>query len=128
MSGKIRFEHNREHDVVIATVDWTIRTEKDARAWYKEYENYFAKLGGRKIDMIFELSKFTVHPRVAPLFGELRAKLLKHTNRSYRVKFEDGRTRTLMYTSAVLHGIAADNYATIEDAIEQLERDRAARR
>jgi len=123
--GKLKFQFRAEYDVVIVTVDWYIETEDDLDPWYRAYESYFCKHFKRKVDVVFDLTKFRLSPRVAQRFGEVRARLLRaYTNRSYRVN-ADPIVRTAMYTSNVLHGAPTNEFVSIEAALEQLLRDRA---
>ena len=125
MPGSIKFVHRALVDVVIAHVDWTIETEEDCVAWYREYERYFNARFTRKVDLILELSKFHVGPRIATHWGEYRARVLSEfTTRSYRVK-QPARERTYMYTSSAIHGAPANEFASIEQAIAALLADRA---
>src|SRR5829696_6036141 len=123
--GKLKFQFRAEHDVLIVTVDWYIETEDDLDPWYSAYESYFRKHFKRKVDVIFDLTKFRLSPRVAQPFGKVRARLLReYTNRSYRVH-ADPIVRTAMYTSNVLHGAPTNEFVSIEAALDQLLRDRA---
>jgi hypothetical protein len=124
---KIKFRYLAEHDVVLATVEWQLDSQKDVEDWQKAYEDYFSRNHkGRKVDVIFELSKFSVSPRMGAAFGEARAKMMtEFTRRTYRVNLDDA-TRTAMYTSRVLHGAAANEFDSVEDAIAQLKLDRAS--
>ncbi len=124
-AGKLKFQFRAEHDVVIVTVDWHIETEDDLDPWYQAYASYFRKHFQRKVDVIFDLTKFQLSPRVAQRFGEVRAKLLReYTNRSYRVH-ADPVVKTAMYTSRVLHGAPTNEHPSIEAALDQLLKDRA---
>jgi hypothetical protein len=125
MAGHFNFAYRAKEDVVIVKVSWNLETNADVDAWFEAYRAHFDKHFRRKIDAIFDLTDFHVHPRVAPRFGELRAKLLaEYTGRTYRVHL-DPKTKAFMYTSRVLHGGAANDFASIEDAIAQLRADRA---
>jgi hypothetical protein len=124
MPGQIKFVHRALLDVVIAYVDWTIETEEDCLAWCDEYKRYFTGRFNRKVDLILELSKFHVNPRIATHWGKYRAQVLgEFTSRSYRVK-QSALERTFMYTSSVLHGAPANHFQTIDQAIEALIKDR----
>jgi len=126
MRGRIKFSHRALLDVVVAKVDWNIQTEDDVLAWHQEYRAFFTGRFNRKIDLILELSKFHVSPRVATFFGEHRARVLSEfTRRSYRVK-QSLRERTYMYTSSAIHGAPANHYETIDDAVAAMLADRAA--
>src|SRR5260221_10096184 len=126
--SKIRFRYLAEHDWGVAYVDWQVESMRDVQEWRAAYEDYFIRNHrGRLVDVIFDLSKFTVSPRIASLFGEARAKMLKEfTGRTYRVRV-DAATRIAMYTSRVLYGAPANEFESIEAAIAQLKADRAAR-
>jgi hypothetical protein len=126
MRGRIKFSHRALLDVVVAEVDWTIETEEEVLLWYEEYRSFFTGRFTRKVDLILELSKFHVAPRVATLMGEYRARVLSEfTRRSYRVK-QSSRERTFMYTSSAIHGAPANHYNSIDDAIAAMLADRAA--
>jgi hypothetical protein len=125
MAGRIRFLYRTLYDVVIAYVDWRIETEEDLSAWCREYDAYFKGRFSRKVDLILELSKFRLNPRVAPEFGVQRARILEEfTNRSYRVK-QAAPERTFMYTARVLKGGPANHFETIDEALKALLEDRA---
>jgi hypothetical protein len=126
--GRIRFAYRALYDVVIATVDWALNTEEDVLTWYEEYQRYFTSTFDRKVDVIFELANFTVSPKIAALFGEYRAKMLREfTGLTYRVHLSTT-ARTLMYTSSALTGAPANEFPSIEAAIAALENDRSAGR
>jgi hypothetical protein len=126
MRGRgLKFQYRAEHDVVIVTVDWTIDAENDLDPWFQEYASYFRKHFKRKVDAIFDLTKFHLNPRMARRFGEVRAKLLReYMRRTYRVNLEPV-VKTAMYTSHVLHGAPANDFPSIEAALKQLLADRA---
>jgi hypothetical protein len=126
MSGRIKFTYRAKEDVLVAVVAWHLETDEDLDAWFAECVAYFKKQKlSRKLDVIFELSDFRVHPRVAPRFGELRSTLLaEYSRRTYRVKM-DRTTKAFMYTSRALHGAPANDFPTIEAALRQLAIDRA---
>lgn len=125
MPGKIKFNYRASHDVVVASVDWTIETEEDVLVWYEEYRAYFTGRFPRKVDIVLELSNFHVNPRVGTFFGKYRAQVLSEfTNRSYRVN-QLPRERTFMYTSSALHGAPANHFASVDDAIAAMLVDRS---
>ncbi len=123
--SKIKFRYLAEHDAVLATVDWQLETLKDVEEWLAAYVEYFTRHhSGKKIDLILDLSKFTISPRVGAAFGEARAKLVaEYAKRTYRVNV-DAATKTAMYTSRVIHGATANDFPSIEDALAQLRVDR----
>jgi hypothetical protein len=126
MKGRIKFSYRAVLDVVVADVDWTVETEEDVLQWYEEYRAFFSGRFPRKVDLILELSKFHISPRIATLLGEYRARVLaEFTRRSYRVN-QAHRERTFMYTSSALHGAPANHYESIEDAIKAMLADREA--
>ncbi|HEY4103033.1 MAG TPA: hypothetical protein VGM44_04045 [Polyangiaceae bacterium] len=124
--SRIKFRYLAAHDVLLIHVDWPIETLEDIADWTRAFQDYFARQDqGRKMDMIIELSKFSVATRVRAAFGEARAKVLKaYAGRSYRVNL-DASARVAMYTSRVLHGAEANDFPTIDDALAQLKADRA---
>ena len=124
MLGRIHFQYRCLHDVVIAHVDWHIETFEDLRVWHHQYESYFKGRFSRKVDLILELSKFRLSPKVVGRFRELRNRILdEYTVRSYRVN-EPPLGRALMYAGMVLGGGPANQYDTIEEALAALVRDR----
>jgi hypothetical protein len=125
MVGQIQFQYRCLHDVVIAYVDWRLETQEDLEVWSRQYETYFEGRFPEKVDLVLELSKFRLSPRLAPRFRELRnAILTKYINRSYRVK-EPTMERAMMYAGAVLNGGPANQFESIEEALAALTRDRA---
>jgi hypothetical protein len=124
MLGRINFQYRCLYDVVIAYVDWHIETLEDLDAWYAQYEAYFKGRFPRKVDLILELSKFRLSPKVVGRFRELRNRILDdYTVRSYRVR-EPPMERAMMYAGAVLKGGPANQYDTIEAALAALICDR----
>lgn len=125
MLGQIQFQYRCLHDVVIAHVDWRVETVEDLVVWARQYETYFKGRFPHKVDLILELSKFRLSPRMSPRFRELRnAILTKYVNRSYRVN-EPTMERAMMYAGAVLNGGPANQFESIEEALAALARDRA---
>ena len=126
-AGKITFQFRAEHDVLVAVVDWRIDSEDDLKPWYDAYADYFRAHFRRKVDVIFDLTRFHLSPRIARRFGEVRAELLREfTDRTYRVSLTPA-VRVAMYTSHVLHGAPANEFPSIDAALAQLHRDRAKR-
>jgi hypothetical protein len=125
MLGQIHFQYRCLHDVVIAHVDWHLETVDDLDVWFKQYEAYFEGRFAEKVDLVLELSKFRLSPRIAPRFRELRSTILaRYVNRSYRVK-EPNMERAMMYAGAVLNGGPANHFDSMEEALAALLRDRA---
>jgi hypothetical protein len=125
MLGRIHFQYRCLHDVVIAYVDWHLETMEDLEVWARQYETYFEGRFTEKVDLVLELSKFRLSPRLAPRFRELRNGILtKYINLSYRVK-EPAMERAMMYAGSVLNGGPANEFESIEDALAALMRDRA---
>src|SRR5579862_7143295 len=118
--GNIRFQYRAVHDVVIAYVDWNLETEADVLAWAAECTTYFRGRFHRKMDLILELSKFHVNPKVLDSCGRHRAHFLEEfVLRSYRVNLRV-RERTSMYTSRARGGPPANHFETIEEALNAL--------
>lgn len=125
MLGQIHFQYRCLHDVVIAHVDWRLESLEDLEVWAKQYETYFEGRFAERVDLVLELSKFRLSPRIAPRFRQLRSVILtKYVNRSYRVN-EPTMERAMMYAGAVLNGGPANQFDSIEEALEALARDRA---
>jgi hypothetical protein len=125
MPGKIHFMYRALYDVVIAHVEWDIDTEEDLSAWAREYDVYFKKRFTRKVDLVLELSKFHVNPRLAEPFGKLRMRILgDYAHRSYRVR-QGPRERAMMNTSRAMHGAPANHFETIDDALKAMLEERA---
>ena len=125
MLGRINFQYRCFHDVVIAHVDWHLETIEDLEVWARQYETYFEGRFTDRVDLILELSKFRLSPRLAPRFRELRSHILtRYVNLSYRVK-EPAMERAMMYAGSVLNGGPANEFDSIEDALAALMRDRA---
>lgn len=126
MKGQIRFQYSCVHDVVTAHVDWHLQTAEDLEVWALQYDTYFRGRFPAKVDLILELSKFRLSPRLAPQFREIRNRILRdYTNRSYRVN-EPAMERAMMYAGAVLNGGPANQFASIEEALAALNADREA--
>jgi hypothetical protein len=124
MPGQINFQYRCVHDVAIAHVDWRLETQEDLDVWYRQYDAYFKGRFPHKVDLILELSKFKLSPRLAARFRELRNQILDtYTTRSYRVN-EPSMERAMMYAGSVLNGGPANEFDTIEEAIAALIEDR----
>jgi hypothetical protein len=124
MPGQINFQYRCVHDVVIAHVNWRIETLEDLELWQAQYHEYFQGRFPHKVDLILELTKFRLNPRLATRFRELRNEILDaYTTRSYRVK-EPTMERAMMYAGSVLNGGPANHFDTLEAAIEALLEDR----
>lgn len=124
MPGQINFQYKCLHDVVIAYVDWRIETLEDLDLWFAQYQDYFKGRFPRKVDLILELSKFKLSPRLVSRFREYRNEILDaYTTRSYRVN-EPPMERAMMYAGAVLLGGPANQFDTIDEALAALIEDR----
>lgn len=124
MPGQINFQYKCLHDVVIAYVDYRIETLEDLEVWASLYHDYFKGRFPRKVDLILELSKFRLSPRMAGKFREYRNEILDaYTIRSYRVK-EPPMERAMMYAGSVLLGGPANQFDTLEEALDALTEDR----
>jgi len=124
MPGHINFQYKCLHDVVIAYVDFRIETHQDLEVWFSLYQDYFRGRFPRKVDLILELSKFRLNPRMAGKFREYRNEILDaYTTRSYRVN-EPPMERAMMYAGSVLLGGPANQFDTLDEALEALLEDR----
>jgi hypothetical protein len=125
MKGQIRFQYSCVNDVVTAHVDWHLQTMEDLDVWAGQYDSYFKGRFPNKVDLILELTKFRLSPRLAPRFRDVRNRiLLEYTNRSYRVN-EAAIERAMMYAGSVLNGGPANQYGSIPEALAALAADRA---
>jgi hypothetical protein len=123
MPGKIEFTYNMDQDVVIAKPKWTIALIEDCDLWYTEWTEYLSKFG-KKVDTIILLDEFIVDSKIAPIWGEYRARLTKGFMRfSYRVK---SRLATDIYikTSGVRFNASSKVAKSVESAIEAIMLDR----
>ncbi|HYP77917.1 MAG TPA: hypothetical protein VER12_18225 [Polyangiaceae bacterium] len=126
MKGQIRFQYSCVHDVVTAYVDWYLQTPEDLEVWALQYDSYFKGRFQTKVDLILELSRFRLSPKLAPQFREIRNRILRdYTNRSYRVN-EAAMERAMMYAGAILNGGPANQFASMEEALAALAADREA--
>jgi hypothetical protein len=120
MKGQIRFQYSCVNDVVTAYVDWHLQTPEDLEIWAAQYDSYFKGRFPNKVDLILELTKFRLSPRLAPRFREVRNRILfAYTNRSYRVN-EPTMERAMMYAGSVLNGGPANQFGSIDEALAAL--------
>jgi hypothetical protein len=126
MSGTIHFHHDQQNDIVIATPHWKITTEADVLAWFAQYERYM-KRHAHKMDFIFVLDDFDVHPSIGSKWGEYRAKVHQQFTRfNYRVHSKRD-VKLFVNTSGVRYNVSTAEAASVEDAIQGiLEARRAA--
>jgi hypothetical protein len=116
MFGRIDFQYDEEHDIVIATPHWKVETEADLVEWYDQYARYFRRFD-RKMDVILVLDDFTIAPGIGALWGECRARVHKAFIRlSYRVH-SDKRVRLFVNTSGVRFDVGRDEAGSVEEAI-----------
>jgi hypothetical protein len=123
--GRLHFAYRPLLDVVVVTAGWSLESEEDVLAWYEEYRCYFTSVfGRRKVDIIFDLSQFSVAAKMAKLFTEYRVKVIaEFANRTYRVNAST-QFSTIMYTGTVQTGVPANNFSSVEEAINALVNDR----
>ena len=127
MKGTIDFRYDAENDIVIATPHWNIETEEDVKEWSSQYETYFRTNFDRRVDSIFVLDDFQIQTAIAVLWGEYRARLHKRfTGLSFRVH-SHRRVLLFVQTSGARYDVAAQEAATVEDAIEGIKAARQRR-
>jgi hypothetical protein len=115
--NQIQFQHDAEHDVVIATPVWSIVTEEDCRAWHKQWVDYLEPQG-RKLDCIMVLDDFRVAPEIAAVWGKYRAEInRKYIRFSFRVH-SNLSVRTFILTSGIRFDAASSEAASVEAGIE----------
>jgi hypothetical protein len=120
MSGTIDFQHDRAHDIVIATPHWKIATEADVTAWWGQWVAHM-KTYGRKMDIIVVLDDFHVTPAIGPKWGEHRAKLHKEYFR-HSIRVHANRdVKLFVNTSGARFNIATEEAATVVDAIAAIQ-------
>ncbi len=116
MSRRIEFEHNRDHDIVIAKPHWKLETEADVEEWYQQYADYMKRFN-RKIDMVIVLDHFDIKPAIGSVFGQYRAKIHQQFTRfNFRVHSTKN-VRLFVNTSGARYSVETQEAATVEDAI-----------
>lgn len=124
MKGTIKFNYDRDNDVIVATPHWKLETEADVKAWFDQYVVYMKRFD-RKMDFVVILDDFEIKPSIGPLFGEYRAKIHQQfTRHNFRVHSSKS-VKLFVNTSGVRYNVATSEAATLEDAIEGIK---AARR
>ncbi len=124
MTNRIDFHYDEKNDIVVATPHWHLKTEADVSAWSRDYQKYFARFGGRKVDVVFDLQHFTVDPRIGTAWGEARSHMINsYTRYSYRVSTQ-GSTGLFAFTSGVRYSASSATAPSVEAAIEQILRHR----
>jgi hypothetical protein len=125
MPGKMKFEYDKENDIVLATPVWHIKDEDDCEVWYNQWVSY-SKQFERKMDVIMVLDEFKVESTIASHWGEFRARINKdHIRYGYRVNPELT-VSIYIKTSGVRYNAASAEAATVEDAIQAIKDARAA--
>jgi len=116
MTGRIDFHYDVKNDIVIATPHWHLQTDEDVRSWFAQYEAYL-KPFGRKMDFIVVLDDFEIATTIGSFWGHYRAKLLNDFARlNFRVRAPK-KVRLFVNTSGVLHGIATEEAASVDEAV-----------
>ncbi len=117
MSGTIQFEYDEKNQIVIATPHWKIVTEADVLTWFSQYQRYMMRFPHR-MDFIFVLDDFDVHPAIGSKWGEYRAKLHKQFTRfNYRVHSKRD-VKLFVNTSGVRYNVSTEEAASVADAVE----------
>lgn len=125
MKGKIDFQYDDQHDIVIATPYWHLETPTDIVEWYQQYAAYL-KHFNRRVDMVIVLDHSEVKASVGSAWGEYRAKVHQNFTRfSFRVHSTKN-LRLFVNTSGARYNIETQEAATVEDAIQGILAARAA--
>lgn len=124
MVWSMEFRYDAQHDVVIAEFrDCLLATPKDVERWEREVGARLATFG-RPVDLLIGLDGLVVRAAASAAFGLSRRRVLElHTLSSYRYG-GDRSTTTAVFTSAVIHGAAANVFVTREEALAALLSDR----
>lgn len=123
MAGTIQWHYDQANAVLVAKVQWSIRTADDVAAWLQQWKDIFARYP-RKVDLVAVMDEFHVDAAMAPAWGRQRAELLReHTRFSCRVSCSP-KVHTFVITSGIRYDAAADEAPTVEAALEKI---RAAR-
>ena len=122
--NQIEFQYDKANDIVVANARWHVKTPEDVVTWTAQYNDYFARFAGRKVDVIFVLHDFRVDARVGAVWGEARAEIVRtHTRYSYRVGFQ-GAAKTYTFTSGIRYAASSAIAETIEQAVSEILRHR----
>jgi hypothetical protein len=117
MPGTIHFHYDEQFQIVIATPHWKITTEADVIAWFGQYERYMKRFA-HKMDFVFVLDDFDVHPSIGSMWGEHRAKLHKQFTRfNFRVHSKRD-VKLFVNTSGVRYNVSTAEAASVADAME----------
>ncbi len=117
MPGTIDFRYDEQNDIIIATPHWKIATEADVLAWFGQYERYMKRFPG-KMDFVFVLDDFDIHPSIGAKWGEYRAKIHQRFTRfNYRVHSRRD-VKLFVNTSGVRYNVSTEEAASVEDAIQ----------
>jgi hypothetical protein len=116
----MRFEYDGALDAVHASfTDCVLNERKDVERWEREVSRRLDTFG-RRVDLLIDLTGLLVKASASAAFGEARSRVLeKYAIRSFRYG-ADRSTRTSVYTSAAIHGAAANVHPTREAAIAAL--------
>jgi hypothetical protein len=125
MPGTIQVRHDEANDIYVVQPKWLIETEDDCRAWLKQYETYFSKLG-KKVDVVLVLDDFHIGAKIGPVWGKYRAEVSTRFMR-YSVRVHaDARVSTFNATSAALYSASFEEAPNVESAIAFIRRQREA--
>lgn len=123
MLGTIRFQYDETNDLYIVHPRWHVETEDDCRAWFKQYEVYFSKLG-KKVDVVLVLDDFRIGAKIGSIWGKYRAEVsTRFMRHSVRVH-ADARVSTFNATSAALYSASSEEAPNVETAIAFIRRRR----
>jgi hypothetical protein len=124
MAWKMRFDYDKEFDVVTASFeDCVLNNSLDVARWRTEVEGHLSRYPS-KVDLLIDLSGLVVKYTAGRVFGRERAEVLgRYTRRSFRFG-GDEMTRMFVSTSGVINGAAVNYYTSREEALQALLADR----
>ena len=123
MKGTIDFKHDKESDIVIATLHWNIESVEDCEIWYKQWVDFLTPFK-RKVDAIMVLDDFHVKASYSVEWGKYRVKILHdYTRFTYRVN-SDLTTGIFVKTSGARYNASTKEANSVEAAKEAIRKDR----
>jgi hypothetical protein len=126
MSWSIRHRYDKTGDFMhVEFKDVVLATPADVDRWRAEVEEFYKPIG-RKLNVLINLDGLALKPSAASAFARARAYINgKYHVRVYRYS-GNVQTRTTLLTGAVHEKADVDVYASYDEALSALQRDRAA--
>jgi hypothetical protein len=118
------------YDAAIDAWDFVVhmRLEDDETldAWQRELAVLSKQFGGRKVDILIDISHVHIEPHLAPRYGQfVTVFAAEHAQRLLRYGAPDEESRRRMQLSAIANRYAANLFASREEAVEALLQMRA---